>query len=176
MLRLVNQILDFRKIQNKKMKLLVEESDIIALLRKITDSFQLVAEEKQIDCKVDTDCKELYIWIDRDKFEKIFFNLLSNAFKYTPSGKAVTVRITTDTENVTISVIDEGIGIDPGKQKSLFQRFETLARYNILQPSSGIGLSLVRELVELHHGIIEVSSQPGNGSCSAYNFPPDVIF
>ena len=102
MLRLVNQILDFRKIQNKKMKLLVEESDIIALLRKITDSFQLVAEEKQIDCKVDTDCKELYIWIDRDKFEKIFFNLLSNAFKYTPSGKAVTVRITTDTENVTI--------------------------------------------------------------------------
>ena len=113
MLRLVNQILDFRKIQNKKMKLLVEESDIIALLRKITDSFQLVAEEKQIDCKVDTDCKELYIWIDRDKFEKIFFNLLSNAFKYTPSGKAVTVRITTDTENVTISVIDEGIGIDP---------------------------------------------------------------
>ena len=70
MLRLVNQILDFRKIQNKKMKLLVEESDIIALLRKITDSFQLVAEEKQIDCKVDTDCKELYIWIDRDKFEK----------------------------------------------------------------------------------------------------------
>lgn len=69
------------------MKLLVEESDIIALLRKITDSFQLVAEEKQIDFKVDTDCKELYIWIDRDKFEKIFFNLLSNAFKYTPSGK-----------------------------------------------------------------------------------------
>lgn len=61
MLRLVNQILDFRKIQNKKMKLLVEESDIIALLRKITDSFQLVAEEKQIDFKVDTDCKELYI-------------------------------------------------------------------------------------------------------------------
>ena len=171
MLRLVNQILDFRKIQNKKMKLLVEESDIIALLRKITDSFQLVAEEKQIDCKVDTDCKELYIWIDRDKFEKIFFNLLSNAFKYTPSGKAVTVRITTDTENVTISVIDEGIGIDPGKQKSLFQRFETLARYNILQPSSGIGLSLVRELVELHHGIIEVSSQPGNGSCFSVQFP-----
>lgn len=153
------------------MKLLVEESDIIALLRKITDSFQLVAEEKQIDCKVDTDCKELYIWIDRDKFEKIFFNLLSNAFKYTPSGKAVTVRITTDTENVTISVIDEGIGIDPGKQKSLFQRFETLARYNMLQPSSGIGLSLVRELVELHHGIIEVSSQPGNGSCFSVQFP-----
>ena len=171
MLRLVNQILDFRKIQNKKMKLLVEESDIIALLRKITDSFQLVAEEKQIDFKVDTDCKELYIWIDRDKFEKIFFNLLSNAFKYTPSGKAVTVRITTDTENVTISVIDEGIGIEPGKQKSLFQRFETLARYNILQPSSGIGLSLVRELVELHHGIIEVSSQPGNGSCFSVQFP-----
>ncbi|WP_455585356.1 two-component regulator propeller domain-containing protein [Bacteroides sp.] len=171
MLRLVNQILDFRKIQNKKMKLLVEESDVVALLRKVTDSFQLIAEEKHIDLKIDTDCEELYIWVDRDKFEKIFFNLLSNAFKYTPSGKAVTVRIATDTETVTISVIDEGIGIDPGKQKSLFQRFETLARYNILQPSSGIGLSLVRELVELHHGTIEVSSQPGNGSRFSVQFP-----
>lgn len=171
MLRLVNQILDFRKIQNKKMKLLVEESDIIALLRKVTDSFQLIAEEKQIDFKIETSYEELHIWVDRDKFEKIFFNLLSNAFKYTSSGKAVTVRITTDSKNVILSVIDEGIGIDPDKQKSLFQRFETLARYNILQPSSGIGLSLVRELVELHHGVIEVSSQPSSGSCFSVLLP-----
>lgn len=171
MLRLVNQILDFRKIQNKKMKLLVEESDVIALMRKVTDSFLLIAEEKQIDFKIVTDYEELQIWVDRDKFEKIFFNLLSNAFKYTPPGKSVTVTIQSDDGNVILSVTDEGIGIDPGKQKSLFQRFETLARYNILQPSSGIGLSLVRELVELHHGTIEVSSQPGNGSCFSVRFP-----
>lgn len=171
MLRLVNQILDFRKIQNKKMKVLVEESDIIILLRKVMDNFQLIAEEKQIDFKIETDCDELYIWVDRDKFEKIFFNLLSNAFKYTPSGKNVMIRVGTENEYATISVIDEGIGIDPGKQKSLFQRFETLAKYNILQPSSGIGLSLVRELVELHHGKIKVSSQPGNGSRFSVQFP-----
>lgn len=171
MLRLVNQILDFRKIQNKKMKLLVEESDVIALMRKVTDSFRLIAEEKQIDFKIVTDYEELLIWVDRDKFEKIFFNLLSNAFKYTPPGKSVTVAIHADNGYVILSVTDEGIGIDPGKQKSLFQRFETLARYNILQPSSGIGLSLVRELVELHHGSIELSSQPGKGSCFSVRFP-----
>lgn len=164
MLRLVNQILDFRKIQNQKMKLLVEESDLIVLLQKVMDSFRLIAEEKQIDFRLDTDCEELRAWVDRDKFEKIFFNLLSNAFKYTPSGKTVTVHVAADTENAIISVIDQGIGIDPNKQKSLFQRFETLVQHNILQPSSGIGLSLAKELVELHHGKIEVDSQPGIGS------------
>ena len=171
MLRLVNQILDFRKIQNKKMKLLVEESDLIVLLQKVMESFLLIAEEKQIEFRLDTDIRELHIWVDRDKFEKIFFNLLSNAFKYTSSGKSVIVRIVADKENATISVVDEGIGIDINKQKSLFQRFETLARYNILQPSSGIGLSLVRELVELHHGMIEVDSQPGKGSRFSIKLP-----
>lgn len=171
MLRLVNQILDFRKIQNKKMKLLVEEYDLVVLLQKIMDNFRLIAEEKQIRFQLDSDCEKLLAWIDCDKFEKIFFNLLSNAFKYTPSGKSVTVRIVTEMNNVRISVVDEGIGIEPNKQKSLFQRFETLARYNILQPSSGIGLSLVRELVELHHGEIEVSSQPGVGSRFCVKLP-----
>ena len=70
----------------------------------------------------------------------------------------------TGSEQVTISVSDEGIGIAPEKQQSLFYRFETLAQYNILQPSSGIGLSLVRELIELHHGNIQVKSEPGSGS------------
>lgn len=171
MLRLVNQILDFRKIQNKKMKLLVEESDLIPLLQKVMESFRLIAEEKQIKYRMDTDIKGLHMWVDRDKFEKIFFNLLSNAFKYTPAGKSVIVRVIADKENVTLSVVDEGIGIDPNKQKSLFQRFETLARYNILQPSSGIGLSLVRELVELHHGTIEVDSQPDKGSRFSVKLP-----
>lgn len=171
MLRLVNQILDFRKIQNKKMKLLVEESDLIPLLQKVMESFRLIAEEKQIEYRMDTHIEELHIWVDRDKFEKIFFNLLSNAFKYTPAGKSVIVRVIADKENVTLSVVDEGIGIDPNKQKSLFQRFETLARYNILQPSSGIGLSLVRELVELHHGTIEVDSQPDKGSRFSVKLP-----
>lgn len=164
MLRLVNQLLDFRKIQNQKMKLLVEKTELVSQLRKIMENFHLVGQEKKIDFQLHTNAEAVYTWVDRDKFEKIFFNLLSNAFKYTPNGKKVTITINADPKQVTITVSDEGIGIAPEKQQSLFFRFETLAQYNIMQPSSGIGLSLVRELVELHHGNIKVESEPGNGS------------
>lgn len=164
MLRLVNQLLDFRKIQNKKMKVLIEKTELVSQLQKIMENFQLIAKEKRIDFQLHSDTDKIDSWVDRDKFEKIFFNLLSNAFKYTPDGKKIIVNITTNSEQVTISVTDEGIGIAPEKQQSLFYRFETLAQYNILQPSSGIGLSLVRELIELHHGNIQVKSKPGNGS------------
>ena len=164
MLRLVNQILDFRKIENKKMKVLLENTDIIALLQRVMDNFRLMAEEKHIDYRLQTGQEKLYCWVDQDKFEKIVFNLLSNAFKYTPANKPITVYAEVENSNLVITVKDEGIGIDPKKQQTLFQRFETLVRYNILQPSSGIGLSLVKELIELHQGSIRVNSQPGVGS------------
>ena len=164
MLRLMNQILDFRKIQNQKMKLLIEETDLIPLLQKVMNNFKLIAEEKNINYQLHSTVQSVYSWIDRDKFEKIFFNLLSNAFKYTPADKSITVHITTKEKTIEIEVADEGIGIAAEKQHSLFQRFESLVKQNILQPSSGIGLSLVKEMVEMHHGTIEVNSQPGIGS------------
>ncbi|WP_195405860.1 hybrid sensor histidine kinase/response regulator transcription factor [Bacteroides congonensis] len=164
MLRLMNQILDFRKIQNQKMKLLIEETDLVPLLQKVMNSFRLIAEEKHINYRLHTKVESVYSWVDRDKFEKIFFNLLSNAFKYTPADKSITVSISTKEKTVEIEVADEGIGIAAEKQHSLFQRFESLVKQNILQPSSGIGLSLVKEMVEMHHGTIEVDSQPGTGS------------
>ncbi len=164
MLRLVNQILDFRKIENRKMKLLLEQIDIVEMLRRITDSFRLLAEKKEIDFRLTTEPESIICWIDRDKFEKILFNLISNAFKYTPAHKSITVSARMDKTQLTVSVRDEGIGIDPKKQQTLFLRFETLVRHNILQPSSGIGLSLVKELIELHMGSISVNSKPGEGS------------
>lgn len=164
MLRLMNQILDFRKIQNQKMKVLVEKTDLIPLLEKVMINFRLIAEEKKINFRLESELKSIYAWIDRDKFEKIFFNLISNAFKYTPAEKAITIEVTKQTDKVTISVVDEGIGIEPTKLRTLFQRFETLAQQNMLQPSSGIGLSLVKEMVDMHHGTIKVTSEPEAGS------------
>ena len=164
MLRLMNQILDFRKIQNQKMKVLVEKTDLIPLLEKVMINFRLIAEEKKINFRLASELKSIYAWIDRDKFEKIFFNLISNAFKYTPAEKAITIEVTKQTDKVTISVVDEGIGIEPTKLRTLFQRFETLAQQNMLQPSSGIGLSLVKEMVDMHHGTIKVTSEPEAGS------------
>lgn len=164
MLHLVNQILDFRKIENRKMKLLLERTDVILLLQQVAESFRLIAKEKNIDFRLEAHANEILCWIDRDKFEKMIFNLLSNAFKYTPAHKTIVIHARIEVDNLVVSVKDEGIGIDSKKQQMLFQRFETLVRSNILQPSSGIGLSLVKELVELHQGRIQVQSQPQVGS------------
>ena len=135
------------------------------------DSFRLIAKEKEIDYRMQSATESVFGWIDRDKFEKIFFNLLSNAFKYTPNGKAITVKVTPHKDTIDIEVADEGIGIATEKLRTLFQRFETLVKENILQPSSGIGLSLVKEMVEIHHGSIKVDSQPGVGSRFTVTLP-----
>ena len=150
MLRLVNQILDFRKIQNKKMKMQVQRVDIVPFVRKVMDNFEAVAEEHRIDFLFQTEKEHLYLWVDADKLEKIVFNLLSNAFKYTPNGKMITMFIREDEKTVSIGVQDQGIGIAENKKKSLFVRFENLVDKNLFnQASTGIGLSLVKELVEM---------------------------
>ena len=171
MLRLINQILDFRKIQNRKMKMQVQRMDVVAFTRKIMANFESVAEEHQIDFLFETEKEELYLWVDADKFEKIVFNLLSNAFKYTPNGKMITVLVREDEESVSVSVEDQGIGIADNKKKSLFVRFENLVDRNLFnQSSTGIGLSLVKELVEMHKATITVDSKLGEGSCFKVDF------
>ena len=171
MLRLINQILDFRKIQNKKMKMQVQRIDVVAFTRKIMENFDSVAEEHHIDFLFETEKAELYLWVDADKYEKIIFNLLSNAFKYTPQGKMITLFIHENEHNVAIGVQDQGIGISESKKASLFVRFENLLDKNLFnQQSSGIGLSLVKELVELHKATIRVDSKEGEGSCFTVEF------
>lgn len=165
MLRLVNQILDFRKIQNKKMKMQVQQIDVVTFVRTIMESFHAMADEQQIDFLLECELPSIYIWTDTDKLEKILFNLLSNAFKYTPRGKQIKVQLSEDDNCFRMSVQDQGIGIAESKQKSLFVRFENLVDKNLFnQPSSGIGLSLVKELVEMHQGKITIQSKPGEGS------------
>ena len=95
-----------------------------------------------------TQVSQLKIWADPDKLEKILFNLLSNAFKYTPQGKQIRVIVQDEEDEVMIAVEDQGIGIAENKKKSIFVRFENLVDRNLFNPSTGIGLSLVKELVE----------------------------
>lgn len=171
MLRLVNQILDFRKIQNKKMKMQVQRLEIVAFVRKIMDNFEAVAEEHHIDFVFETEKEAVYLWVDADKFEKIVYNLLSNAFKYTPEGKMITVFVHDNGQTVSVGVQDQGIGIAENKKKSLFVRFENLVDSSLFnQSSSGIGLSLVKELVEMHKASITVDSKLGEGSCFKVDF------
>ncbi len=172
MLRLVNQILDFRKIQNNKMKLCVEQVDIVPFTCKIMENFESAAEANNIDFIFESEQPSLKLWVDADKTEKIIFNLLSNAFKYTPSGKTITVFIHENESSIAVGVQDQGIGIPENMKKSIFVRFETLLDKNLFanKNSSGIGLSLVKELADMHHAAIRVDSKEGEGSCFTIEF------
>ncbi len=171
MLRLVNQILDFRKIQNRKMKLQVQEVDVVPFVRRVMENFESMAEEHQIDFVFESETDSVKLWVDEDKLEKIVFNLLSNAFKYTPPGKMITVFVREEEKTVAIGVQDQGIGIPENKKASLFVRFENLVDKNLFNSNTtGIGLSLVKELVEMHKATIAVDSRLGEGSCFTVNF------
>lgn len=165
MLRLITQILDFRKIQNKKMKLLVEAIRPGVFVKEICQSFIKLAEERKITFEVIDESNNATLWVDKDKFEKIFYNLLSNAFKFTQPGNPIQVHLIDEKDTVSITVKDRGMGMSKDRMKLLFNRFESLAASNVsFQEGTGIGLSLTKELVELHHAKIEVESEPGKGS------------
>ena len=170
MLNLINQILDFRKIQNGKMKLFIACIDVKELSRHTFESFEHMAQKQHIDYRFSAPAQPIRCYTDADKVEKILFNLLSNAFKYTPDGKGIQVSLDRLEEGFTITVRDEGRGIAPEKIEKIFNRFETLGTpKNSL--STGIGLSLVQELVQLLHGNIQVTSSPENGSTFTVSLP-----
>lgn len=167
MLRMINQILDFRKIQNKKMRLKIQKTNIEELVRQTCANFNKEALDKQIKFNVQVNIpKNTELYIDRDKTDIILYNLLSNAFKFTPSGKSITVRINEHNDFISLEVQDEGVGIEQNKISTLFERFtsnnELNSNFNII--GTGIGLNLVKELVDLHHGYINVKSTRGEGS------------
>lgn len=165
MLTLVNQILDFRKIQNQKMHLLIERIDLKAELAEVMDDFRYLADDSHIDFALEDKTREAtFIWGDKDKVQKIFFNLLSNAFKYTPRGHRVWLELSGDDRQVSVAVCDTGKGMAQNVAARLFQRFETIIADNYMKSSTGIGLSLVKELVELHHARLSVDSREGEGS------------
>lgn len=166
MLRMINQILDFRKIQNKKMKLQIQLTRIDTLVEKICNNFSKAAQDKKINFVFTNHAREAMLWIDRDKIDIIVYNLLSNAFKFTNDGKKIEVRLIKYADHIMIKVIDEGMGIPKEKKGILFERFtSTNDIQNITKRSgTGIGLNLVKELVDLHKGNIEVESEIGKGT------------
>ena len=172
MLNLVNQILDFRKLQNHKMSLLIEPLDVQDTLAHIMQNFDEMALQHHITFTLQAPPDIPVLWADRDKVEKIFFNLLTNAFKYTDDGKAISVVVSRPAaDSLAIAVSDEGIGIRRDDIPKLFSRFETVVNDNYSKPSSGIGLSLVKQFTELHHATIGVDSKVGQGSTFTVTFP-----
>ena len=166
MLRLINQLLDFRKVQNQKMKLKLSELDLVPFVQEICRNFGQLAEQRNIRFEVPEQTDPIGVWMDREKMDSVLFNLLSNAFKFTPPGKriAVSVVLNEQENQVQILVEDEGRGIDKSKMPMLFQRFTALSDENPEYSGSGIGLAYSYELMKLHHGDIDVQSTAGQGS------------
>lgn len=165
MLRLVGQILDIRKMQNHKMSLCLQRVEVVSFVQHIMKNFEGMAHEHRLDLVFSSEMSHIFLWVDADKLEKIVFNLLSNAFKFTPDGKMIRVSLYEDAKQVYLEVQDQGIGIPEEKRKSLFVRFESHLQKNAPYAAGyGIGLSLVQELVHLHRGEITLQSSPGAGS------------
>lgn len=165
MLRMVNQLLEFRKVQNQKMKLKVRKTLLSELVNETCANFQKEAYDKHIHFEIENNAADSTVWVDRGRMDTILWNLLSNAFKFTPAGKNIRVVIDSKPGFVTLAVQDEGIGIAPEKRSVLFERFSSNNELNNSNTTgTGIGLNLTKELVDLHHGHIEVDSEVGKGT------------
>lgn len=161
--RLIDQLLEFRKLQNDVLKLDLEEIDMVSFTQDIYGGFQEMAVQKSIDYQFDCSLDSLILFIDRKKMDKVLYNLLSNAFKFTPKGGCITLSLTNDEKNrkCLISVKDSGIGIPKEKQHLLFSRFSQI---NFSNSGTGVGLSLVKEFVDVHKGKVSFEDNPGGGS------------
>jgi signal transduction histidine kinase/ligand-binding sensor domain-containing protein/DNA-binding NarL/FixJ family response regulator len=167
MLRHINNLLDFRKIQTGKMRLKIAEIEIISFVKDIFMGFNELAKVRNIDFVLSSNIQKLKIWIDHEKIDTVIFNLLSNAFKFTPEGKKIEVSINKIDKDGILEIVvsDHGVGIAKEDIPLLFERFAISHKSNSLNTKgTGIGLSLVKEIVELHHGTVHVESSPGLGS------------
>jgi DNA-binding response OmpR family regulator len=173
--RLIQQILVFRKSESGNLKLKIYQNDIIAFIKNICQSgFQPLIIGKKIDFSIHTKEESFMAYFDPDKLDKVLYNLLSNAFKYTPKEGSISLKISfINRQNETImrlSVADTGEGIAEEDLPHIFERFYTGTASDPSQ-SHGIGLSLTNELLQIHKGSIEVKSQLGEGSVFTIEIP-----
>ncbi|WP_256540404.1 hybrid sensor histidine kinase/response regulator transcription factor [Mucilaginibacter aquariorum] len=178
LLNLVNQLLDFRKMEYQELKLYNQPGDIIGFIRDLSYSFTDVAEQKDIGFVFDAELDEFHTSFDQDKIERIIFNLLSNAYKFTQTGGHVSVLLNfrdnaiASQRQLEIKVIDTGIGIHKDKLDRIFEPFfQNDIPGSMLNQGSGIGLSITKEFVRLHGGEIMVESEFNQGSCFTVLLP-----
>ena len=160
-LNLVNQILDVRKIDKQQMHLHCEQTDLVPFVAGISKMFEYNAQERNIDFRfLHDDLNKLDVWVDRGQFDKVVTNLLSNAFKYSQDGGAITISLAADDDNATVRVTDNGVGLDNDTLRHVFERFYqggNARRMHI--DGTGIGLNLCKMIVDMHHGTITAQNR-----------------
>ncbi|OQP60553.1 hypothetical protein A3860_33265 [Niastella vici] len=184
LLNLVNQLLDFRKMEVQEVKLHPAIGDIVRFSEDVSHSFMDIAEKKGIQFAFSSNVSSLEIYFDKDKIEKILFNLLSNAFKYTQDNGQVSINLEYNAPvnnevdgTLAIAVKDTGIGIPADMQEKIFERFfQTDVPQSMANQGTGIGLAITKEFVKLHNGVITVKSEPEKGTCFTVLLPAKKIY
>lgn len=178
LLNLVNQLLDFRKMEEQELKLHSSEGELVSFVKEVSDSFKDLSERKKIKFVFTSQIDRLYTLFDHDKIERILFNVLSNAFKFTLEGGKISLELdgpekVIDAKTwVTIRVSDTGIGIPEDKKEKIFERFfQNTTATAILNQGTGIGLSITKEFVHMHGGTIDVESEAGKGTAFIIHLP-----
>lgn len=176
LLNLINNIINTSKIESGDYKINITENDIVYVVEEVVLSTRELSDNKGIELIIDPYIEEKVIQCDKIEIEKAILNLMSNAIKFTPKGGKIEVTIEDLDDAVKISVKDNGIGIDPKHQESIFNRFDQAYENSIEEfGGSGLGLTVTRQLIELHGGEIWVESQLGNGSEFIIILPTQVI-
>lgn len=162
LLSLVNRLMDFRKLEKNLFKLQSAEGNIVKFLKEIYLSFSEYANDGDYDYSFHTTNDEILVYYDRYKLERVFYNLISNAFRYTPKGGIISVRVKTENNQIIITVEDSGVGISQEYKDKIFDRFFEIAVNNSpdknYNKGTGIGLSIAKNIVALHKGKIKVDN------------------
>lgn len=171
LLRLVNQLMDFRKIETAKMTLRAEQADLAGFVRNIMGAYEKTAKKRGIDFQLRASHEQLLAWFDAGLMDKVLFNLLSNAFKFTPDGGKIHLFLSVDDpeHQVKLCVEDNGRGLTEEEQAHVFEAFYQGEEQQLT--GTGLGLSLSKSLVELHGGTISVKSSKGQGSRFTITLP-----
>ncbi len=171
LLRLVNQLMDFRKIEETKMQVLASENDLYAFVVDIANAFSDLAKRKHITCTVQNKAGHLMIWFDENMLDKVLFNVLSNAFKYTPDHGSILITLLKDKQeqHAIIRIADSGIGMDPETAAHAFDLFYQGSDGSY--KGTGIGLALSRQLVMLHKGTIDLKTEKWKGATFDISLP-----
>lgn len=173
LLRLVNQILDFRKFEDGKLQLRLSQFDLHASLLEWADAFRTLSFRKHIHFQIDADADtDFTVTADAEKLERIVYNLLSNSFKFTPENGQISMHLSSCTKNgepaVRLQVTDTGVGMPAEHVRHIFDSFYQI---DVHHAGSGIGLALVKAFVEMHHGTISVDTTEGQGTCFTIEIP-----
>jgi ligand-binding sensor domain-containing protein/signal transduction histidine kinase/DNA-binding NarL/FixJ family response regulator len=163
LLKLVSELMDFRKADTKNLKLKVAQYDLVPFIQDIYNSFKELSVKKQIGFTFEHPGQTVLLYFDSEQLEKVFFNLLSNAFKFTPDHGKITIVVYQQAEEVQVHIVDTGRGISPEYLDQLFVNYFQVDDHSIQNTGYGIGLALSRHIIELHKGKIEVKSETARG-------------